>query len=100
MSENRPKKSQTYEVMLKVSRYLETHYQGKAVKTEISQPLDPTPSKRSSVHKKTIGSATFSDTLFRESIRLFLKNNSEWKRQGQALVKAGQEVEAKVDLID
>lgn len=84
-SENRLKASQTYEVMQKVARYLESHYQGKAIRTAAVKAEIV---KRSSAHKKTIGSATFSDTLFRESIRLFLQSNSEWNRQGHALVKA------------
>lgn len=60
--------------------YLGTSVKTATIKAEIL--------KRSSGHKKAIGSATFSDTLFRESIRLFLQGNSGWNRQGHALIKA------------
>lgn len=87
---------------MKVRQYLETHYQGKAVRAETnkaegSTSVDGMSHKRSSGYKKTIGSATFSGTLFRESVRLFLKANSDWTRQGQALIKAVHKVMREVD---
>lgn len=118
----------------RVKQYLETHYQGKAVRTETikadiskgvsthkrdigSDPfpneVDPSSSKRSSASKKTIGSATFSkgtsthkrdigsgpfsNKVWKDAIRLFLKDNSEWERKGHALIKAGHKAGLKAE---
>lgn len=99
-SENRLKTSRTYDVMLKVTRYLET-YQGKTVKTET---VKAEITKGVLTHKRDIGSDPFSKQVWKDAIRLFLKGNSEWERQGHALIKTvhkvGQEVEAKAEPID
>ncbi|ULA59499.1 MAG: hypothetical protein LZF60_140038 [Nitrospira sp.] len=82
-SENRLKTSRTYDVMLKVTRYLET-YQGKTVKTET---VKAEITKGVLTHKRDIGSDPFSKQVWKDAIRLFLKGNSEWERQGHALIK-------------
>lgn len=80
--------------MLQVEEYLKAHDQETTIKTGV---IKEAISKVTADHKRDIGSGYLSKKLFSDVIRLFLKNNSEWKRQGQALIKAldkaGQKVE-------
>ncbi len=87
--------------MQKVDEFLKTHYRGEAVKTGA---IKDAIAKGTSGHKRDIGSGPFSDKVWKDAIRLFLQGNSEWIRQGHALIKverkAGREVEEEVGPID
>ena len=100
-SENRLKTSQTFQLMQKVDEFLKTHDSGEAVKTGA---IKDAIAKGTSDHKRDIGSGPFSDKVWKDAIRLFLKGNPGWVRQGHALIKAepkaGREVEEDVGPID
>ncbi|MBS0169427.1 MAG: hypothetical protein JSR62_03665 [Nitrospira sp.] len=103
-SENRKQQGQFFNLAKAVAEYLEQSYVGASISTDAIKTHLSSKAKRSSDHKIDIGSVTFSDQVFRKAIRLFLKDNSGWKRQGHALVKAvhkaGLEVEEMADPID
>lgn len=75
--------------MVKVSGYLKTHYHGEAIKTGvIHKALQTNLEMVTYDHKRDIDSGYLSKKLFSDVIRLFLKNNPDWVRQGYALTKA------------
>jgi hypothetical protein len=83
-SETKLRNSQTYQIMRKVGQHLEANYQGRPIKTAT---IKTEISKGVSAHKKTIGSDPFSKQVWKDAIRLYLQSNSDWSRQGLALIK-------------
>jgi hypothetical protein len=85
-SENKLKKSQSYALSLAIKTYVEREYDSQPIKTSrIKAGLEQ--AKRTSTHKKTIGSGPFSERVWKDAITLFLQSNSEWARQGHRLMK-------------
>lgn len=84
-SENRLKRSQAYQVMLAVQRYVEANYHGQPLKTgDIKCAIEKGPeTTRESYRLRSI-----SERVWKDAIPLFLKNNPEWKRHGHSLIKA------------
>lgn len=96
-SENRKQQGQFFNLAKAVAEYLEQAYVGEPVPTEKIKAHLGSKAKHCGTHKKDIGCATFSNWVFSKAIRLFLKDNSEWKRQGHALIKAVHKVGLQVE---
>jgi hypothetical protein len=101
-SENRKKKSQTYQVSVAISAILKTDYTGQAflfkdLKEKIrpdtqesaysARSLSDHEKKESDTHKNSHSARPLSKQVWNDAIRLFLKDNPEWRRQGHALIR-------------